>query len=144
MLERESGHSGAPPSCIFFYPSSPSLEWESGHSGAPPLALPSISCFFLVPTWAAWNPQVIQIQSDLPISLAPRRTPWKIQSYLPYPSLMQSVRALPGSSPLIFSRRSLDPLLSGFLSLFFILEAVHLVTDLPLAFLSLLFYWLCF
>ena len=35
----------------------------------------------------ARNPEVIQIQSDLPISLVPRRLPWRIQSDLPNPSL---------------------------------------------------------
>ena len=39
----------------------------------------------------ARNPQVIQIQSDLPISLVPRRLPWRIQSDLPNPSLWKRV-----------------------------------------------------
>ena len=145
-FEWESGHSGAPPSCIFFY-SSPLLEWESSHSGAPPLNhYPPSLASFSFPAGSACRAAESTSDSD------PKWSPYLSCSppdamedtKLSTLSKFDAKREGPGRSPLIFSWRSLDPLLSGLLSLFLILEVVHLVTDLSLALLSLLFYWLCF
>ena len=46
-----------------------------------------------------------------------------------YPSLLKSAWASPVRSPLAFSRSPLNPLLSGFLPLFLILDGAHLVSD---------------
>ena len=170
LLEGESGHCGAPPSRIYLILHRPCWSGKAAiaerpplassaifHSlclsgkGAiverPPLALPCISCFSPIPCMgrpAARNPQAIQIQSDLSISLVPRRSPWKIQSDLLYASLLKSARASPVRSPLAFSRRPLDPLLSEFLPLFLILDAVHCASN-PSGFsLLVVVYWLGF
>ena len=70
----------------------------------------------------SYNLQVIQIQSDLSISLVPRRSAWKIQSDLPHPSLLKRARALPVG---------LLAILSGFLLLFLILDDVHPAKSIP-------------
>ena len=113
-LSRKAAMAVRPP-LASSHPSMAVLEWESGHCGAPPLAPSTILLLHegnattlaissRLGQPAAQKPQVIQIQSDLSISLVPRRTPWKIQSDLPHPSLLKSARASPVRSPLAFSR----------------------------------------
>ena len=58
-----------------------------------------------------------------------KTAPWQIESYLLCPSLWKSARAPSIRFPLTFSRRLLNPLLTDFLSFFFILDVVHFLTD---------------